>query len=126
MSWASCSKTCGGGSQYQKRNCDNPAPSPDGGADCRGEPTRQRSCKNNKCKLVDLVTDHGDKMFSLQVQLMVPGEAGDPGQSVPRPVVEEQSPGGDCVTVQSRPMVAETVVVITLNRNGATVTPVRS
>ena len=57
---------------------------------------------------------------------MVPGEAGDPGQSVPRPVVEEQSPGGDCVTVQSRPTVAETVVVITLRRNSVTVTPVLS
>ena len=49
---------------------------------------------------------------------MAPGEAGDPGLSVPRGVVEEQRPGGDSVTV------IQTVRVITLRRDSATLSPV--
>ena len=54
---------------------------------------------------------------------MVPGQTGDPGLSVPRAVVEEQRPGGDSVTVQPRPTVVETVRVITLRENSATLSP---
>ena len=56
----------------------------------------------------------------LQVQLRVPGEAGDPGLHVPRPVVEELRPGGDSVTVQPRTMVVLTVMGRALNRDSAT------
>ena len=64
--------------------------------------------------------------FSLQVQLMVPGVPGLAGLSVPIAVVEELGPGGDSVTVQLRPTVAETAMVTTLSRDGATLTSVLS
>ena len=61
---------------------------------------------------------------------MVPGEAGRKQmkemESVPGVVVEELRPGGDSVTVQPRPTVVKTVMVITLSREGATLTPVLS
>ena len=57
---------------------------------------------------------------------MVIGEAGGLGPSVPRPVVEELRPGGDCVTIQLRPSVVQTVLVITLSRDSVTVTNVKS
>ena len=44
-----CSKTCGGGSQYQSRRCDSPAPAK-GGNYCQGEHSKYISCNNNECK----------------------------------------------------------------------------
>ena len=61
---------------------------------------------------------------------MVPGEAGrnqrEEMESVPRAVVEELRPGADSVTVQPRPTVVKTVMVITLNREVVTLTSVLS
>ena len=61
---------------------------------------------------------------------MVPGEAGrnqmKEMESVPGVVVEELRPGGDSVTVQPRPTVVKTVMVITLSREGVTLTSVLS
>ena len=61
---------------------------------------------------------------------MVPGEAGrnqrEEMESVPRAVVEELRPGTDTVTVQPRPTVVKTVMVITLNREVVTLTSVLS
>ena len=61
---------------------------------------------------------------------MVPGEAGrnqrKEMESVPRAVVEELRSGADPVTVQPRPTVVKTVMVITLNREGVTLTSVLS
>ena len=54
---------------------------------------------------------------------MVLGEAGGLGPSVPRAVVEELKQEGDSVI--TRPMVEGTAMVITLNRDGATLTPVQ-
>ena len=51
---------------------------------------------------------------------MAPGEAGDPGLSVPVTVVEEQRPGGDSVTV------IQTVRGMTLSRDSVTLTNVVS
>ena len=45
-------------------------------------------------------------------------------ESVPRAVVEELRHGGDSVTVQPRPTVVKTVMVITLSREGVTLTSV--
>ena len=50
---------------------------------------------------------------------MVAGVAGDPGLHVPGAVVGEARPGGDCVTVQPRPLVAQTAVVTTLSGDSA-------
>ena len=58
--------------------------------------------------------------------MLVPGEAGVTGLSVPRVVVEELRPGGDSVTVQPRPTVVQTVRGITLRRDSATLSPVVS
>ena len=45
--WASCSQTCGGGSQQRKRkyrvNAEN------GGAECIGSSLENQSCKEEKC-----------------------------------------------------------------------------
>ena len=54
---------------------------------------------------------------------MVPGVSGLTGLSVPRAVVEELRPGGDSVT--TKPTVEGTAMVTTLNRDGATLTPVQ-
>ena len=54
---------------------------------------------------------------------MVPGDPGENGPSVPRLVVEELKPGGDSVT--TKPTVEGTAMVTTLNRDGATLTPVQ-
>ena len=62
-------------------------------------------------------------IFYLQVQWMVIGEAGGLGPSVPRAVVEELKQEGDSVT--TKPTVEGTAMVITLNRDGATLTPVQ-
>ena len=54
---------------------------------------------------------------------MVLGEAGCLGPSVPRAVVEELKQEGDSVT--TKPTVEGNAMVITLNRDGATLTPVQ-
>ena len=54
---------------------------------------------------------------------MVPGQVGHPGLGVPTGVVEEQRPGGDSVTVQPRPTVVQTVMVITIRGVSATLSP---
>ena len=49
--WASqgsCSRTCGGGQQEWKRECDDPAPE-HGGAKCTGDKTKIASCKTCTC-----------------------------------------------------------------------------
>ena len=54
---------------------------------------------------------------------MVPGDPGKNGPSVPRAVVEELKQEGDSVT--TKPTVEGTAMVTTLNRDGATLTPVQ-
>lgn len=46
--FGSCSRTCGGGAQLSKRECNNPVPS-NGGKYCRGVRVRYRSCNFNRC-----------------------------------------------------------------------------
>ena len=89
-----CSRTCGGGSQYQARRCDSPAPA-NGGDDCPGDPVRQRSCSQHQCKLVSI--DSFRLYYPPQVPWMDPGAPGDPGASVARAVTEEPRDG--CETV---------------------------
>ena len=43
-----CSQTCGGGTQYQSRSCDSPAPA-HGGADCQGDHSQQKQCNTKTC-----------------------------------------------------------------------------
>ena len=51
---------------------------------------------------------------------MVPGDVGEVGPDVPRLGVEELRSRGESVIVQHLPMVVETVVVATLNRDTVT------
>ncbi|KAM6907788.1 A disintegrin and metalloproteinase with thrombospondin motifs 15-like [Xenentodon cancila] len=46
--FGSCSRTCGGGVQLSKRECDNPVPS-NGGKFCVGVRVKYRSCNLNHC-----------------------------------------------------------------------------
>ncbi|XP_020629634.1 SCO-spondin-like [Orbicella faveolata] len=46
--WSKCSKTCGYGSQYSKRYCNNPSPGY-GGKPCTGKDTRTRGCLVKSC-----------------------------------------------------------------------------
>ena len=46
--YSSCSATCGEGQQTRRRVCDNP-PASDGGADCDGVATNQRTCNIIAC-----------------------------------------------------------------------------
>ena len=43
-----CSQSCGGGRQYQRRNCTNPAPAY-GGNNCTGNTSRTISCNSHAC-----------------------------------------------------------------------------
>ena len=56
---------------------------------------------------------------------MVPGDVGEVGPNVPRLVAEELRSSGESVIVQHLPMVVETVVVATLNRDSVTLTLVQ-
>ncbi|XP_051257937.1 A disintegrin and metalloproteinase with thrombospondin motifs 15a isoform X1 [Dicentrarchus labrax] len=46
--FGSCSRTCGGGVQLSKRECNNPVPS-NGGKYCQGIRVKYRSCNLNRC-----------------------------------------------------------------------------
>lgn len=46
--FASCSRTCGGGIQLSKRECNNPVPT-NGGKYCQGVRVKYRSCSLNPC-----------------------------------------------------------------------------
>ncbi|XP_056140686.1 A disintegrin and metalloproteinase with thrombospondin motifs 15-like [Lampris incognitus] len=46
--FGSCSRTCGGGVQLSKRECNNPVPS-NGGKYCQGVRVKYRSCNLNPC-----------------------------------------------------------------------------
>lgn len=46
--FGSCSRTCGGGVQLSKRECNNPTPS-HGGKYCQGVRVKYRSCNLNRC-----------------------------------------------------------------------------
>ncbi|XP_060063505.1 uncharacterized protein LOC132543964 [Ylistrum balloti] len=46
--WSTCSKSCAGGMMVRKRECDSPAPDPEG-KPCSGQATETGSCKPNPC-----------------------------------------------------------------------------
>ncbi|KAL4609176.1 A disintegrin and metalloproteinase with thrombospondin motifs 1 [Arapaima gigas] len=46
--WGGCSRSCGGGVQYSRRDCDRPTPR-NGGKYCTGRRTRYRSCSTQPC-----------------------------------------------------------------------------
>lgn len=46
--FGTCSRTCGGGVQLSKRECNNPVPS-NGGKYCQGVRVKYRSCNLNRC-----------------------------------------------------------------------------
>ncbi|XP_077984887.1 uncharacterized protein LOC144439473 [Glandiceps talaboti] len=46
--WSECTATCGGGTQYHTRTCDEPAPL-NGGLDCYGVASETRSCNDKEC-----------------------------------------------------------------------------
>ncbi|KAK3083453.1 hypothetical protein FSP39_022988 [Pinctada imbricata] len=48
--WATCSLTCGGGSQSRTRSCSNPAPQY-GGASCGGSSRSTQSCNTHNCPI---------------------------------------------------------------------------
>ncbi|RMX56263.1 hypothetical protein pdam_00011446 [Pocillopora damicornis] len=47
-SWSECSKSCGGGRQGRKRECNNPKPAY-GGKACPGTSASSRDCNTNEC-----------------------------------------------------------------------------
>ena len=46
--YGSCSRTCGFGTQWRKRSCNNPPPS-SGGTECPGSNTERQNCKVKDC-----------------------------------------------------------------------------
>ena len=47
-SWSECSKSCGGGRQGRKRECNNPKPAY-GGKACPGTSASSRNCNTDEC-----------------------------------------------------------------------------
>ena len=72
-------------------------------------------------RLDQAVLDKYNMIISVKVQWMVPGDPGKHCPSVPRAAQEEQRPGRDCVTVQPRHTVVNTVRVMTLKRDSVTI-----
>ncbi|KAK3101772.1 hypothetical protein FSP39_006235 [Pinctada imbricata] len=63
--WTTCTVTCGGGTQYSERFCNNPAPAY-GGKACVGHPREIRSCNTNPCpQVIDCVSKPADIVFLL-------------------------------------------------------------
>lgn len=58
--FGSCSRTCGGGIQLSKRECNNPVPS-NGGKYCQGVRVKYRSCNLNRCP--DTGTSHQNRQL---------------------------------------------------------------
>ncbi|XP_013410815.1 uncharacterized protein LOC106173996 isoform X2 [Lingula anatina] len=54
--WSTCSKSCGGGTQYRDRACNNPAPL-HGGNNCVGAARETRVCNTQKCKTCGFEAD---------------------------------------------------------------------
>ena len=46
--WSTCSVTCGNGTRYRDRECDNPSPSA-GGDECDGNATENQTCNDQDC-----------------------------------------------------------------------------
>lgn len=58
--FGSCSVTCGGGTQFRERKCDNPAPQ-HGGKDCaeEGQDKETKTCNENPCPVNGGFTEWG-------------------------------------------------------------------
>uniref|UniRef100_K1QMN9 Neurotrypsin n=1 Tax=Magallana gigas TaxID=29159 RepID=K1QMN9_MAGGI len=54
--WASCSVTCGGGTQLRKRTCTNPPPQ-FGGKECSNESEQSENCNTNNCPVDGTYSD---------------------------------------------------------------------
>ncbi|XP_037039189.1 hemicentin-1-like isoform X2 [Bradysia coprophila] len=52
--WTMCSKTCGMGQKYRRRECNSPKPI-NGGAVCEGSNFEMKNCKIHSCRNADLV-----------------------------------------------------------------------
>lgn len=52
--WTMCSKTCGKGQKYRRRECNSPKPI-NGGAVCEGSNFEMKNCKIHNCRNADLV-----------------------------------------------------------------------
>ena len=53
--WSSCSVTCGEGTQTRTRECNNPVPA-NGGSDCGGDSSENRSCTEESCPTTTTTT----------------------------------------------------------------------
>lgn len=52
--WTACSKSCGKGQKYRRRECNSPKPI-NGGAICEGSNFEMKNCKIHSCRNADLV-----------------------------------------------------------------------
>ncbi len=52
--WTPCSKTCGKGQKYRRRECNSPKPI-NGGSVCEGSNFEMKNCKIHSCRNADLV-----------------------------------------------------------------------
>ncbi|KAJ6596002.1 Hemicentin-1, partial [Pseudolycoriella hygida] len=72
--WTACSKTCGKGQKYRRRECNSPKPI-NGGAICEGSNFEMKTCKIRSCRNKDLV-----KTVSLYTPLITIASLGDEDQ----------------------------------------------
>ena len=48
QAWSKCNRSCGGGRQMRRRNCDSPPPY-NGGKECSGPPFEMQDCNVQSC-----------------------------------------------------------------------------
>lgn len=63
--WSACSKTCGRGQKFRKRECNSPTPM-NGGHLCDGTKFETKICKVRSCRNLDLVKSRNNHHQSLQ------------------------------------------------------------
>ncbi|XP_020632435.1 coadhesin-like isoform X1 [Orbicella faveolata] len=93
--WSACTVTCGGGTQFHTRSCNNPSPA-HGGLVCIGESEESRACNIDDCGVPAVITHINTSLASSQIGGKVELQCVSDGD--PIPTVTWYSPNGTELT----------------------------
>ncbi|XP_078378137.1 uncharacterized protein LOC144661308 isoform X1 [Oculina patagonica] len=93
--WSVCTVTCGGGTQFHTRSCNNPPPS-NGGLVCIGDSEESRVCNTDECGKPAEITHINTSLASIQLGEKVELKCVSDGD--PIPTVTWYSPNGTELT----------------------------